>query len=169
MQTFCKGWCVMKKIPLGHSDKFALIDDQDYEDVSRHRWYLQLGKSRLYARRQWRIGNRKRKYQALHNFLGFKFADHINGNGLDCRRENLREANHSTNGANRPAPSNNTSGNKGVSWHGIGKCWTASIHFQGKQQYLGLFKKKSDAAAAYKAAALRLFGEFAYGSVQTTA
>ena len=91
--------------------------------------------------------------------------DHINGDRLDNRIENLRIATFSQNAANAKRHSRNTSGLKGVAkvvkkgvWTGR---WQASITHQNKQIGLGSFKTKELAHAAYVKAASRLQGEFA--------
>lgn len=87
--------------------------------------------------------------------------DHINGNGLDNRKENLRICSHKENLRNSRKPKNNTSGYKGVSWDKSRNRWKAYIIFDYKFKYLGRFKIKKDAALAYNKAAKDLFGEFA--------
>lgn len=85
--------------------------------------------------------------------------DHINGNPSDNRIANLRECTPSQNAINSRMPSTNTHGTKGVTLLPHGK-WQAQIKINGKSKYLGSFVNKSDAAAAYGAAARELFGEF---------
>lgn len=87
--------------------------------------------------------------------------DHINNNKIDNRFSNLREATHSQNGCNRPMAPYNTSGFKGVSWASKENKYKAQITFQGKDYSLGMFDDPAEAHEAYKAAALRLHGEFA--------
>lgn len=94
-----------------------------------------------------------------------KLIDHVNGDRLDNRIENLRIATYSQNSANAKRHSRNTSGLKGASkvvkdgiWTGR---WQASITFNRKQINLGSFKTKEAAHAAYVTAAERLQGEFA--------
>ena len=77
--------------------------------------------------------------------------DHINGNTLDNRIENLREANHIVNGKNKTRPSNNTSGFMGVSRTNNGK-WYACVRLNGKTKSLGKFSNIEDAVAARAAA-----------------
>ena len=86
--------------------------------------------------------------------------DHINGNGLDNRRFNLRIANKSENQQNSRTPCNNTSGNKGVFWHKNKGKWMAQIGVNGKNIYLGIFKHKCDAEAAYVKASKDIHKEF---------
>lgn len=86
--------------------------------------------------------------------------DHINGNGLDCRRSNLRLASRTENMRNMKLPKHNTSGFKGVSWLPSGR-WRAAIRSNRKTMHLGVFENIEEAAHAYDSAARELFGEFA--------
>jgi hypothetical protein len=87
--------------------------------------------------------------------------DHINGIRDDNRIANLRLATPSQNLQNRPAPSSNTSGFKGVAWHKGARKWQAYISLNSKRMYLGLFSTKEDAYSAYCTAAIKHHGEFA--------
>jgi len=90
--------------------------------------------------------------------------DHINGDPLDNRRQNLRPATPSQNQANRTKYQGRrgvTSRYKGVCWHRKDKKWMARIYRDGKQIYLGGFDCEIEAAKAYDSAALEIFGEFA--------
>lgn len=89
-----------------------------------------------------------------------EFTDHVNGDKLDNRRENLRIASNSENQRNRGKPSNNTSSYKGVSWHRSAGKWQAQIMVNGKSMYLGLFTTPEAAHEAYTATAEKLHGEF---------
>lgn len=92
--------------------------------------------------------------------------DHINGKGLDNRRQNLRVVTHGENMRNlrkqRTFNGEPTSSKyKGVTWHkGAGK-WAAKVCFQGKTHNIGLFTDEVEAAKAYDGLAQRLFGEYA--------
>ncbi len=100
--------------------------------------------------------------QTMHSFLtGWSFVDHANGDALDNRRVNLRQAQKSTNGMNRGVPQNNTSGYKGVAWSKAARKWRAQIGINGEHRYLGVFQDPADAARAYDAAAIELHGPFA--------
>lgn len=87
--------------------------------------------------------------------------DHRNNERDDNRISNLREATRSQNCANKGAQSNNTSGLKGVSFHKGGRKWRADIKVAGETLFLGLYKRKEAACAAYDLAAYMYFGEFA--------
>lgn len=84
--------------------------------------------------------------------------DHINGNPLDNRRENLRIASPRDNNYNKGLYSNNTSGYKGVSKRG--ERYTAYIQVDGKKKHLGYFDDPKEAHEAYCAAGRELYGDF---------
>lgn len=88
-------------------------------------------------------------------------ADHINGDKLDNRRENLRIATDVQNKYNRGMQRNNKSGFKGVTWHLARKRWRATIGVNGKPIHLGVFNTAEEAYQAYCKAAKELHGEFA--------
>lgn len=100
-------------------------------------------------------------HRLIMNAQNGQMIDHINGNVLDNRKENLRLCNKSTNAMNCKVHKHNTSGYKGVAWHKQMKKWRAYIVINDKQKSLGLYKTKEEAAKAYNKAALELFGEFA--------
>lgn len=87
--------------------------------------------------------------------------DHINGNGLDNRRENLRLATSSQNQANKGKGRNNTTGRKGVFWNKNTKKWYSQITVNRKIIFIGLFNTLDEAYEAYCKKAKELFGEYA--------
>ena len=87
--------------------------------------------------------------------------DHINGDKLDNRIMNLREATKSQNHMNRSAQANCSSGYKGVSYHKSSGRWMARIGKDKKRIHLGYYPSPQDAANAYRVAALVEHGEFA--------
>jgi hypothetical protein len=93
---------------------------------------------------------------------GYKGVDHVNRNGLDNRRINLRPATRSQNRVNCPPSRNNTSGYKGVSWNRPARRWVARIGVNGRRIGLGYFADSAEAARAYNRAALEAFGEYAW-------
>src|SRR5947209_3379641 len=130
------------------SGHIALVDDEDFERVSRFKWYY-CGAG--YAQK------RKTKNDALHALL-HRFVmnvvdqnvevDHINCNKLDNRKENLRIVNHQQNHFNRPKMQNTSSRYKGVSWNKSKNKWSAKIMKDGRQNYLGRYDSEEDAARA---------------------
>jgi len=150
----------MKLIPLTKG-KFAKVDDEDFECLSQYRWfYHHTG----YAGRNIRIDGEHRTI-TMHRVIvrtppGMD-TDHINGDKLDNRRENLRICSHTENVRNQPVRSNNTSGYKGVSFYSRSRKWRANIYVGHMQRNLGYFVTPEEAAQAYDKAARILFGEFA--------
>ena len=139
--------------------KVALVDEQDYWWlVALGRWQAFGGNSTWYAKR----GNGGGGTEYMHALiLGAPGVDHINGDGLDNRRSNLRHATLSQNQANRRSRADSMSGYKGVSWHKQRRRWYARICVNGQTRGLGLYESAEDAALAYDAAAIASFGEFA--------
>jgi len=90
-----------------------------------------------------------------------KTIDHINGDKLDNRIENLRAATVGQNQHNRKTNANNTSGYKGVSWNKARKKWITGIKLEGKRIHLGYFDNVEEAAEAVRKAREELHGDFA--------
>lgn len=113
--------------------------------------------------------NGNRKYVRTHRIIAETFGldcskliDHINGNKLDNRLENLRSCNKSENGINSQKRIGNfTSIFKGVSFDKSRNKWSSEIHFLGKKIYIGRFENENDAALAYNEKAISIFGDFA--------
>lgn len=98
----------------------------------------------------------------MHTLItGYRQTDHVNGNGLDNRRANLREATTAENGRNVPKL-RGVSRFKGVSWHKARSRWQVRIHIApGNERHLGYFTDEMQAAMAYDAWARICYGEFA--------
>lgn len=153
----------MREIPLSRG-MVAIVDDEDYDlATAGNKWQAYRGRSTYYAQRHTsRADGRPGTSQRMHTLLtGWKLVDHINRDGLDNRRSNLRPANTSQNMANSALRRDSTSGFKGVTWDGQSRKWRAQITAFGKHRTLGAFDDPVEAAQAYDAAALELFGEFA--------
>lgn len=150
----------MKMILLSNGGE-TLVDDDDYERLSTHKWYARTIRGDTYVC----MANGKEKGRAMHVFiLGRKngmVIDHQNRNRFDNQKLNLRFATGSQNGSNSKFRKNNTSGFKGVSFDKDANRFKASIAIKRKKISLGRFSDALDAALAYDAAAIRLFGEFA--------
>lgn len=145
----------MKKIPLTRG-QFALVDDSDYAFLSQWNWYAsRSGRSNtFYADRHGPRPERKviRMHRLLVDAPESMVVDHIDGNGLNNQRKNLRVCTQTGNMMNRGKQKNNKSGHKGVFWHSIGKKWCAQIAAPGQKRHIGLFKTKEAASRAYKIA-----------------
>jgi hypothetical protein len=154
-----------RKIPLTQG-KFAIVDPEDYEELSKYKWYAAKMGRTFYAARTIRITNGKHRLIIMHRQVlkdseGL-FVDHINHNGLDNRKCNLRICTIQQNVWNmRKQRGNCASQYKGVTWRkDIGK-WQARVICGGKVFSCGHFNDEKAAAAAYDKKAKELFGEFA--------
>jgi hypothetical protein len=125
----------------------VLLDGADFERVTAlGKWTLAKRDHTFYAVRTRGVGK-----GYLHNFiLGLKGVDHINGNGLDNRRENLRPASDAQNRQNQCLRSNNTSGYRGVYWDKSRQKWAVQVDLGGRCQYAKRFDQLEDAVAASK-------------------
>lgn len=143
--------------------KIALVDKEDAERCCQIGWTLKRWSGREYAHGS--IGKHgNRKTVMLHTFLikpgkGYT-ADHINGDGLDNRRCNLRLATPQENARNKRKIKQKTSKYKGVHKRENGK-WRAAIRVNYKLINLGTFINEIDAAKTYNENALKFFGEYA--------
>lgn len=144
---------MMKTIALTQG-KVAIVDDEDFEELSKYKWcYSSCG----YAKRTLK---NIRMHKVIMN-AGDRWVDHINGDRLDNRKENLRFCNKIENQRNRKLGKNNTSGYKGLLWREKRNRWEVYISINKKQTYIGMFKEKKDAAEAYNKAAKIYYGDFA--------
>lgn len=141
--------------------KFAIVDAEDYKQLSRYKWQAERGQSTFYAKR-------KSNYKSIKMHRAFLqppehlVCDHQNHNGLDNRRSNLRVCTQAQNQRNRRPRRDSTSKYKGVSWSIRARKWRAGIKANGHSTSLGSFDDEMEAALAYDRNAVELFGEFAY-------
>ncbi len=154
----------MKQIPL-QKNRFALVDDGDFNWLSQWNWFYHKTQRNAYvARTKKSKGIRTKIY--MHRFImslqkgDRRQIDHINSNGLDNRRRNLRICTSSQNGGNRKI-SRGTSRYKGVCYYKDRSNWVAHICKNGKSLHIGYFTTEVEAAKAYDVKAVELFGEFA--------
>lgn len=149
------------EIPLTHG-YVAIVDAADAEQVSTRAWSARVDGRNVYAVIKVRTPQGSRRLLGMHTFLtGHGLVDHINGNGLDNRRSNLRSATTAENQRNARRRSDNTSGFKGVHWDAAQRRWKAQISVGGKRLSRGRYPTAEDAARAYDRAARELHGEFA--------
>lgn len=147
-----------KEIDLGKG-KFAIVDDSDYEWLSKWEWTSSGGWPGIrYAIRR-ENGKKIFMHREILSAPDGMQVDHINRNGIDNRRCNIRLCNNSQNQANKTRSRSNKSGYKGVIKDG--RKWRASLTKDGKKIHIGAYSTAEEAARAYDEAARKYHGEFA--------
>lgn len=144
-----------------HGIHTVYYDDEDHEEISKYTWSVSCppGSRTLYASGYFG-GDPRRKL--MHSFLtGYKITDHIDGNGLNNKRCNLRECTFRQNTQNQRRRFDSTTGYKGVAWSERDKIYYVQICVDGKRLWGGQFSNPVSAAEKYNSMALELFGEFA--------
>lgn len=150
----------MTEIPLSDGS-IAIVDDEDAH-LSRFRWH-HVGQ---YALRHEETPSGRRSIYMHREILqpGTSLVDHVNGDGLDNRRTNLRACSRAENNRHRRSAEGSSSRFVGVVWNRRLRKWTAQI----RGRHLGVFKVEEEAARAYDAAARRAYGDFASVNLNET-
>ncbi len=136
----------------------AVCDAADYDLIAPHTWSNIKGYPSFTDNVS--IPRHTVKMHAVLN-PSWEMADHINGDPLDNRRENLRQCSAQQNAANSRSHDGTTSVYKGVSWDSSRDKWISSIQTAGRTKHVGRFDDEMEAARAYDSHALALHGEFA--------
>lgn len=149
----------MKEIPLTQG-KIALVDDADYEYLTQWKWCAAvMSKGLVYAKR---TNKGIQMHRIIMNASSGIEVDHIDRNGLNNVKTNLRICSHRQNMYNQSIKSNKKASQyKGVHWNLRARKWYAMIRIEGKNKNLGYFFDELDAALVYDAAARIHHGEFA--------
>jgi len=151
------------KIPLTQG-KFAKVDPEDYLWLAQFRWHCKTNINAIYAVRTITCAGKSKRifmHRLIMNTPAHLVCDHINHEGLDNRKNNLRNCTIKQNNANSRSAANASSKYKGVSWSKSRKKWAAYIKKNGTQLFLGHFTSETDAAKTYDEAAKKYHREFA--------
>ena len=152
--------CTFRKIPLTQG-QYAIVDPEDYKELAKYKWYAKRCDRRFYAERWYKNRNLK-MHRVIMGAAEGKVIDHINHNGLDNRKANLRFVTSQQNTWNkRKQKGSYSSQYKGVHWVKCEKNWRAVITCNKKVIYIGRFDDEEAAAKAYDDKAKELFGEYA--------
>jgi hypothetical protein len=141
---------LIKIIPLTKGYE-AMIDDEDYEMLNKHKWCVNVNRNAIYARRGSPRCKGKQDEIKMHSVImkapkGVQ-CDHIDGNGLNNQKYNLRLVTNRQNCMNRHQTT--TSRYPGVTWNKRSGVWNAQAQVNGKHKHLGTFRTEEDAYKAY--------------------
>jgi len=135
----------MREIKLTQG-KVAFVDDEDFEELNKFKWYAHKHRNTYYALRGFPIRF------TMHRELIFVpqglITDHIDGNGLNNQKSNLRAVTNRVNGQNLHIKK--TSQFPGVYWDKTKQKWKSRIKIKGVLKYIGDFKNEEEAATAYR-------------------
>ena len=145
----------------------TVIDDCCKNRLSNHNWHAMYSHNNIpYAATNIKLENGKQYSLKMHRFiLGLekgdgKFVDHIDGNSLNNKHENLRIVTPAQNAMNRKTNKNNKVGYKGVHYYKTTKKYVALIRCNRKRYHLGYYDTAYEAHLAYSQKAKELFGEY---------
>jgi len=154
----------MKEIELSQG-KVAMVDDEDYDLLSKMNWVAHKERNSWYAWGYEKVAIRNYKRPKMHRVImnapDGVAVDHIDGNGLNNQKSNLRFCTNQENLRNSTKRKGCSSKFKGVSYHKQNDRWRATITIDKRQISLGCYGCEIDAALAYNRKAAELFGEFA--------
>lgn len=138
--------------------QFALIDDEDFPIVAPYKWCAHKIGDTYYAATCAKDGRIFHMHSLLLHREHGQEIDHINRDGRDNRRCNIRLVSRAENNLNKPLQKNSSTGLKGVYWNDVNKCWYAKITVGNKQKYLGSYQTKEAALAARQIAEVEAYG-----------
>lgn len=161
----------MKEIELTQG-KVALVDDEDYDWLMGWKWCAHKICNTYYADGHMILISGKRTTLKMHRLILQNFdmtfdCDHIDGNGLNNQKSNLRLCTHQENMSNRrkEIKRKTSSRYKGISWIMREKKWRAQVGYniggKRKKHFAGYYLNEQAAALAYNEAAKKMFGEYA--------
>ena len=147
----------MKKVKIGKSGKFLVVDDENFELVNNYYWHLDNGG---YVRGALKKQILIRAHRLIMNPAKDKVIDHINGNKLDNRKSNLRICTQVQNMANRTLSVNNKTGYKGIHFNKKINKYSVQFCYNKKRINGGYFKDIIEAIKTYNNLVIKYIGEF---------
>ena len=165
----CRYGYPFRRIPLTRG-QYAIVDPDDFERLNKYKWQAsQSTRSGTFyaARSTWDKVNKKKRTIKMHRLILYPphplVVDHINNNGLDNRRANLRVATRSQNSINKPFKKKKGTHSKylGVTWQKSINRWQAQIRAKGNHRIIGYFDNETEAALEYDQAARKFHKDFA--------
>ena len=145
-----------------------MVDDEDYQYLMQFNWNVAVFEHTCYAQRNAIVDGKKVTVRMYWEIMkkqieetGIKRIDHIDHNGLNCQKYNMRIATHADNMKNKTSAKNTSSKYLGVCKHKGNGMWEAYIKIEGRQTYLGGFTNEELAARAYDKKAKGVYKEFA--------
>jgi hypothetical protein len=148
----------MRKITL-KCGSVILVDNDDYKELVKFKWLKTI---HGYASSSLGAGRREYMHRLVLNAKPGQEIDHINGNKLDNRKENLRVVTRSQNARNMKPHKDGSSKYKGVYWDKTRKSFRVQVCSFGKRYYGGSFKDEKEAGRKYNELAIKIHGEYAY-------
>lgn len=143
----------------------AIVDAEDYDALSAFKWCVRPAGRRFYAQRGYAKEDKSWTTMQMHRQIMSAtpemMVDHINHDGLDNRRENLRLCSRLENCRNKRSAIGTSSQFLGVTWDKKSYKWRTRITVDGHRRLIGFFNSEIKAAIAYDNAARKYFGEFA--------
>lgn len=150
----------MRQIPLTQG-YFAIVDDSDFERLSKFKWYYHQGRA---VRKPRTTDGKRRGFIWMHREVAKpdedKVIDHINGNTLDNRRGNLRICTRSQNQWNKTLRSKSVTGMKNIQWKKEKKRYVVRFQKYGKKYEFGYFKDLQEAVKVRNESALKVHEGF---------
>jgi hypothetical protein len=150
-----------KKILLG-KDQFAIVDDEDFEELSRYKWHL----AKARGCKSGYATTTLRMHRMIMRPPAGMFVDHINGDPLDNRRKNLRICTNAQNQQNTGSRGG-SSKYKGVSFNRKSGKWLGAFLASGIRYYCGLWPTEDEAARAVDKKRQEVCGAFASKNILT--
>lgn len=154
----------MRTIELGRGYT-TVVDEDDYDKLSQYNWSVDERSHTTYVKRSVYEGGIRTGTEIMHRLImdapEDMQVDHINGDGLDNRKENLRLCSQKQNLMNKRSVVDSSSKHKGVCWDKGSSKWRAYIQVDKKKKHLGYYTDELAAASAYNEAAKEHFGEYA--------